>query len=450
MQTERRSWWGLVPAAIFVVAAGLGGLLGGEGSFTGTAAGTGYGFTEDPRRLIIYGIAYFWALMWLLPRAGEALQLAQRTWPLWLLVGYAATSMLWSRIPFKVFVNCGHYAGETLIALAAVCAIRHDLRRLSLLLVATLGTVAVLSLVAVRLGWPNAIDFDSGRWGGTAGNANTLGLMSATLIGAAANVFLARGSWLIRLASVALAIAGALTLRGSGSATALAFTLVLTVGTVWLQLGRKDAATGLSVRMVSGVFTLCLVGVVAVGFLPETFQAHTWLTALGKSENLSGRTEVWKFGWHLFLEHPFFGYGFDSLASVLHGFYKGVGHMHNGYLDLLVRGGILGVVIYIFVLVRVIYRLLQLAAGTPEAAFWLMFVVADQVYELAEASIMRPVHILWLAFLIAATAAEKDRVFQRADTANDARVTAGSSRESHDSHSHDRPTGTVAIPNLLR
>ena len=441
MQTERRSWWGLVPAAIFIVAAGLGGLLGGDGALSGTAAGTGFGFTEDPRRLIIYGLTYLWALMWLLPRAGEALQLAQRTWPLWLLVAYACSSMLWSRIPFKVFINCGHYAGETLVALAAVCAVRHDLRRLSLLLVATFGTVAVLSLLAVRLGWPNAIDIETGRWGGAAGNANTLGLMSATLIGAAVNLFLARSSWLVRLGSVVFAIAGAITLRGSGSATSLVFALVLTAGTVWLQLGRKDAATSLSVRVVSGVFILCLAGAVAVGFLPETFQAQTWLTALGKSETLTGRTEVWSFAWRLYLERPFLGYGFDSLASVLYGFYRGVGHMHNGYLDLLVRGGSVGLIIFLFVMVRAIYRLLQVAARTPEAAFWLMFVIADLVYELAEASIMRPVHVLWLVFVVAATVAEKDRVFQEA---------AEPSPASHDRHSHDRPTGSVAIPNLLR
>lgn len=444
MQTERLSWWGLVPAAIFIVAAGLGGLLGGEGSFTGTAAGTGYGFTEDPRRLIIYGIAYLWALMWLLPRSRAALPLVQRTWLLWLLIAYASSSMLWSRIPFKVFVNCGHYIGETLIALAAVCAVRHDLRRLTLLLVATLGTVAVFSLVAVRLGWPNSIDLDSGRWGGTAGNANTLGLMSATLIGAAASVLFSRSSWLIRLASVALAVAGVITLRGSGSATSLAFGLVLTGGTVWLQLGRRDEGAGLSVRMITGIFTACLLVAVAVVFLPETFQAQTWLSALGKSDNLSGRTEVWAFGWHLYLLHPFFGYGFDSLASVLHGFYKGVGHMHNGYLDLLVRGGLVGVIIYLCLLVRVIYRLFQAAGRTPEVAFWLMFVLADQVYELAEASIMRPVHVLWLVFVVAATVGEKDRLLHEAGASNDAR------RPVEPRESHEHPAGIVAIPNLLR
>jgi exopolysaccharide production protein ExoQ len=441
MQTDHRSWWGLVPAAIFIVAAGLGGLLGGDGALSGTAAGTGYGFTEDPRRLIVYGLAYFWALMWLLPRAGEALQLARRTWPLWLLVAYACSSMLWSRIPFKVFINCGHYAGETLVALAAVCAVRHDLRRLSLLLVATLGAVAVLSLLAVRLGWPNAIDIETGRWGGAAGNANTLGLISATLIGAAANLFLARSSWLVRLGSVVFAIAGVITLHGSGSATSLVFALVLTAGTVWLQLGRKDAATGLSARVLSGVFILCLAGALAVGFLPETFQAQTWLAALGKSQTLTGRTEVWNFAWRLYLLNPFLGYGFDSLASVLYGFYRGVGHMHNGYLDLLVRGGSVGLILFLVVLVRAIYRLLQLAARTPEAAFWLMFVIADLVYELAEASIMRPVHVLWLVFVIAATVAEQDRVCQQA---------AESSPASRDRHRHDTPAGSVAIPNLLR
>lgn len=441
MQAERRSWWGLAPAAIFIVAAGLGGLVG-DGTAS-SAAATGYGFTEDPRRLIVYGIAYSWALIWLLSRAGEVLKLAQCTWPLWLLVAYACASMLWSQIPFKVFINSGHYAGETLVALAAVCAVRDDLRRLSLMLVGTLGIVIVLSLFAVPLGWPNSIDIETGRWGGTAGNANILGLMSSMLLGAATSVFLTRGPWLIRLGSAGLAVAAMLTLRGSGSATSLVFGLVLTAGTVWLQFGRKDASAGLPARVISGVFLMCLAGGVAIGFLPETFQASTWLGVLGKSETLTGRTDVWAFGWHMFLQRPFFGYSFDSLASVLGGFSRGVGHLHNGYLDLLVRGGLVGIAIYLFALLRAMYRLLQVTARTPEAAFWFMFLVADLAYELAEASLMRPVHVLWLAFLLAVTVAEKDRVFQRAATSNDARVPAASRYGNH-----DRPA--VAIPNLLR
>lgn len=440
MQAERPSWWGLAPAAIFIVAAGIAGLVG-DGT-TSSAAATGYGFTEDPRRLIVYGLAYCWALIWMLSRAGEVLKLVQCTWPLWLLVAYAGASMLWSQIPFKVFINSGHYAGETLVALAAVCAVRDDLRRLSLMLLGTLGIVVVLSLFAVPLGWPNSIDIDSGRWAGTAGNSNILGLMSALLLGVATNVFLTRGSWLVRLVGAGLAVAAMLTLRASGSATSLVFAVVLTAGTVWLQFGRKDASAGLSARVISGVFLMCLAGVVAVGFLPETFQASTWLKVLGKSETLTGRTDVWAFGWHMFMQRPFFGYSFDSLASVLGGFYKGVGHLHNGYLDLLVRGGLIGIAIYLFALLRAMYRLLQMTARTPEAAFWFMFLVADLAYELAEASLMRPVHVIWLAFLLAATVAEKDRVFQRSATANDARDPAFSPYGSH-----DRP---IAIPNLLR
>ncbi len=44
MPAERPSWWGLGPAALFIVAAGLAGLVG-DGTVS-SAAATGYGFTE--------------------------------------------------------------------------------------------------------------------------------------------------------------------------------------------------------------------------------------------------------------------------------------------------------------------------------------------------------------------------------------------------------------------
>ncbi|MFC4307993.1 O-antigen ligase family protein [Steroidobacter flavus] len=444
MRAESRSWWwGVAPAVIFIVAAGISGLIG-DVEVSSNAVATGRGFTEDPRRLIVLGLSYLWALMWLLPRAREVSALALRIWPLWLLVGYASASMLWSPVPFKIFINCGHYAGETLIALAAVSAVRDDLRRLALALIAALGIVIVLSLLAVRLGWPNSIDIESGRWGGTAGNANSLGLMSAALLGAAMSMFLAPGHRLVRLASGGLALAALLALRGSGSATAIIFGAVLTGGVVWLQFGRKDAPTGLSIRMVSGVFMACLLGAAAISFLPEIFQKSTWLGVFGKSENLSGRTQVWEFGWQLFLQKPLLGHGFDSLASVLAGFWKRVGHLHNGYLDLLVRGGIVGLLIYSVTLLRGIYRLLQMTARTPQGAFWFMFVVGDLVYELAEASLMRPVHVFWLIFMIAVTVAEKSRLLQWSATVKDTRALSPAIG------SRDRSAGAVAFPNLLR
>jgi predicted LPLAT superfamily acyltransferase len=91
------------------------------------------------------------------------------------------------------------------------------------------------------------------------------------------------------------------------------------------------------------------------------------------------------------------------------------------------------------VLVRAIYRLLQLTARTPEAAFWLMFIVGDMAFEVAEAALMRPVNIVWLLFIVSAIVAEKD-VLQRVATPNDARARA-----------QGQPMGrTVAFPNLMR
>src|SRR6187431_609960 len=100
---SRSSWWGLAPIVIFIVACGAGALFG-EVAVSGAAVASGRGFTEDPRRLIIYGLAYVWALTWLLYRFSDVVRLAQRVWLLWLLVAYAALSMLWSTLPFKVFI----------------------------------------------------------------------------------------------------------------------------------------------------------------------------------------------------------------------------------------------------------------------------------------------------------------------------------------------------------
>lgn len=434
---SRVRWWGLAPIVIFIVACGAGALFS-EIAVSGSAVATGRGFTEDPRRLIIYGLAYAWALVWLLYRFSDVVRLAQRVWLLWLLVAYAALTMLWSPLPFKVFINCGHYAGETLVALAAVCAVRDNLRQLVLLLVVSLGAFVVISVIAVKLGWPNSLDPESGRWAGIVGNANALGFMSAVLLAASANICLAPGSMFIRLGVAAFGIVAALALPRSGSATSLIFGLLMTAGIVWFQYGRNVTVSGIAARVTTALVIVFLAAIVAVAVMPSAFEAGTWLALLGKDGTLTGRTYIWAYGWNLFEQRPWLGYGFDSLASVI-GEFGRLGHLHDGYLDLLVRGGIVAVAMYVVVLVRAIYRLLKLTAQDPQAAFWLMFVVGDMAFEVAEAALMRPVNIVWLLFLVSAIVGEKD-ILQRVATSTDTRVRA-----------HVRAVGgAVAFPNLMR
>jgi exopolysaccharide production protein ExoQ len=438
MQSEQSrfgAWLGLLPMSIFLLA---GGLLG-DGGVRSALSAEGLGFMDDPRRLIAYGTAYLLALIWLARRWGEATSLARGLWPWWLMVAYAFLSMGWSHFPLKVFINCGHYIGETLVALAAVLAARERQRWLYLTVAAMLSTIIVASLVAILLQLPGTIDPESGRWAGTVANANHLGLMCAIQSGLCV-FLLMRSRGLLRRGLYLLAICvGVAVLRGSGSATSLVVTLTLCAGVIWMLTGRTAAAGSVSVRMVAGGVLLLATYIVAIAFAPELLHVKTGLDALGRSETLTGRTDVWLYGWQMFLRHPLFGFGFDSLASILAGTGYLIGHLHNGYLDLLARGGIVGGMLYLVLFGRTLGQSFKQATRHPDAAFWLVFLAAQAVYETVESSIARPVHFLWFLVLVAMAVLQPQ-----------VRTSISTAGVVDDAEGNDHSTRTPALSNLLR
>ncbi len=425
---------GLLPAGIFLLAGGLFGISGGRD----LQADSVMAFKDDPSRLIVYGSAYLLAALWLSRRLSDARRVAVGLWPWCLLIGYALLSMSWSEYPGKVLVNCGHYVGGTLVALAAALAVRGRDRWLCVLIAVMLGIVMASSLVAVNIGWPGSIDFDTGRWAGTAGNANTLGFMAAIATGSSVLLLLTARAWVPRLLWIAMSLLAIVLLRGSGSVTSLAVALILSCGALWMLVGRSPAVTGIGRRIASGVGLAVLVVVVVMLVAPQILRVEFGLETIGRTSTLSGRTEIWHFAWGVFKERPVLGYSFDSLASVLSRSGLTVGQFHNGYIDLLVRGGLIAAGLYLIMLLRGLWLTIQQATRTREAVFWFLLLIAHAVFEVTESSIARSVHVFWFLILVA-----------NAATFSSIR-SAVSVNESRNATGYARAACSPALPNLLR
>jgi exopolysaccharide production protein ExoQ len=91
---------------------------------------------------------------------------------------------------------------------------------------------------------------------------------------------------------------------------------------------------------------------------------------LGKDSTLTGRTELWSLIVIAIKVHPLLGYGFDSFWQGLQGdsltIIRSVGWLvptaHNGYLDLLLSTGWIGVFLFVPFCVQTINRCLRFAA----------------------------------------------------------------------------------------
>lgn len=259
----------------------------------------------------------------------------------------------------------------------------------------------------------------SRRFGGLAGNPNTLG---ATIVlgywAAMALVLSSTVSIRFRLIAVAAIPLFLLHVVMSGSGTALVALVIVTIILFWLRI---LAIFKPSTRQILNVAGVLLIVIGFLGTLVSSTPAELYLaftTSLGKDQSLTGRTELWDIAREAIRERPYFGWGFDSHASV-----KSVGsltikfnHYHNGFLDTLVAGGFSLMALLVYNMSR-FARAFFLAFRKDSAVFPLILPLVILLFlNFSEYSLLRPNSPIWQIYVVAfvlLTYQQKDRLISR-------------------------------------
>jgi exopolysaccharide production protein ExoQ len=421
--------FGLAPMMIFIFSCGVLGATGTELSASG-----------GPARLVIFGTAYGWAVLWLATHREHAMSFLSGTSLLWLLPAYALLSMAWSLYPHKALIDAGHLWGVAFVAWSAVAATHAGTRAISVALLAATTGVLAISLLTVQAGFGFSIDPETGRWAGATGNANTLGMVCMITIASGTYLFLTSKSLLPRLLLLVPLALALVNLRGSGSATSLVVSVLAVAGLCWLLLGRSNVSSRVGGRVGVGLILVGLAAAVILPMKPELLHMDTLMRAVGRSANFTGREELWAFALEQFRDQPWLGFGFDSLSSVIGKVNMAVGQLHNGYLDLLVRGGVVGMSLFVLMTLAALTRSFFTATRTTDLIWSTVLLAAILVHNISESSLARSTHTLWLLYMIAAFVAAR-----RATLANDAAVGI-----TNDAPSHADSASAPALPNLLR
>lgn len=138
------------------------------------------------------------------------------------------------------------------------------------------------------------------------------------------------------------------------------------------------------------------------------------LRLVGADSTLTGRSGIWHAVWSAILAKPWLGYGFD-------GFWRGaeepslavwrlsgtqVAEAHNGYLDLLLDLGVVGLAVFLVAFAVVLGRAGQALHRRTGSAriFPLVFAGLFLVYNVAESSLVDQRSLLWIVFVAVAAA----------------------------------------------
>lgn len=175
------------------------------------------------------------------------------------------------------------------------------------------------------------------------------------------------------------------------SMTAVLALLVALVAAAAVPLLRPAAPLQRHALIVSGV-TLGVVAVLAVWGLYDRITE-----ALGRDPTLTGRTEIWQAVIGQIRRHPWSGAGLGATwgddapaaATVARQIGFRVFHSHNGYLDVTLQLGLVGLVLLVWLLALSVVRAVRLALDGRTDAWLPAVLVLLTVYSLSETVVLQ-------------------------------------------------------------
>jgi O-antigen ligase len=351
-----------------------------------------------------WAIFHIVALALVARRVSDVVAGAARLMPVLLVVALAIASALWSISPMQSLLRGLALASTTLFAvyLAVVFnppAWLSTLRQLALVLVAAnLVAVIVAPELAIMTGK------HAGAWRGLMAHKNQLGATAvfAVLVLASSLIFWQAS----RFADIVGACGAIILLVTSRSFSSMVIAGSLTLAApaflAWKSLRSRG---GLSLA-----FALSLVGLTSIAVAAFGRGTIEFLLGLANRDlTLTGRTDLWSVQWEMVLERPLLGYGFGVFWTVTEGPAAILRYLarwdatdsHNGFLELCLDVGVVGLAVFLFPLVTTLYRLLSHPMlgyrGFWEFAilFLLVFLLANTV----ESLMLRHNNLLWLVFV---------------------------------------------------
>lgn len=356
-------------------------------------------------RIITLGPAYLIALKVIISRFKLAQTILSKCKLYLIFVAYTGLSSFWSVVPTKVLLNSVHDIGYLLVGILLLILIIERgpiffFRHLSFVSLGLIGVSIVVSIYFPRIG----IHETTHRWQGVTGNPNTLGIFCVICVWSLLMLRNSSTGSKSKLLILLFLVVPFFALFGGGAVTSvsslvLSVSLCLTVP-FFIAISKGNFNTRIIKIMFALFFSLFFL-MALYAFLPDIFNFDYVLSKLGRNRSLSGRTSIWETGWKLFTMKPWLGWSFDGLLTVMHTMHFDIAQFHNGYLDLVIRGGLVGFLIF-FLIVLITFRELKKIRRYDPVLGWGMtaFPVCYLIHNIVEASIMRPTSLYWFVYLL--------------------------------------------------
>lgn len=367
--------------------------LGGEGSGQVT-----YEMPIDPLIGLVRYAIYAFTVLIIILRFKMIFPIFLRAKSILILTALACLSVWWSDAPEFTSRYSNFVVGTTLFSI--YFAGRYSFSQQLKFLAWTLGTVLVMSFLFTLLlpGYGIEQGIHAGAWRGVFWHKNNLGRYGA--MGAILFCLLAQNTKTYKGLLWGLCSLGVLLLILSSSKTAL---VVFAAGLALLYLCYILSWDNIiSVPIFLGTFLLCCS---VTWWVIQSLE--TVLVVLGKGITLSGRTDIWDAVMPHIWQRPYLGHGYwafwlkeGQARYVWNDIGFDAAHSHNGFLDLILELGFVGLGLFAISFVILYARSIILVRKTKSVnAFWaLLFLSFFMMYNFSASEVLKDGSIAWTLY----------------------------------------------------
>ena len=344
-------------------------------------------------------LVYFVTFVLLAIRWKSALSIFSKNQLLWVLIGVVCFSYFWSINPSQTLRFSIYAIGTT--AFGLYLATRFTLEQQLEIIAWTYGLLLILSILFV-VGIPQygvMAGVHEGAFRGVFTHKNQFGAFMAPA-GVIFWLNALRGkkhSW-IYWCLLALSCG---TMIMSQSTTALGTFVVMLLLCMVYRIFRWRYEV-----MVSAILAVTIIGLGALIYIAGYYD--TLVGSVGKDTTLSGRTFIWQAVWDQIQLKPWLGYGLAAFWNGLQGPSAYVQlavripviYAHNGFLDLWLSVGLVGLIIFIAGFFNTILQSLALLrkTNTPEGFWPLLFLTYILLSNLTEGTLSNLSSSFWAIY----------------------------------------------------
>lgn len=330
-----------------------------------------------------------------------------------LLYIYMGLSVLWSDFSSVSFKRWIRTIGDLMMVLIVITD-PNFMKALQRILRLWAYALVPLSVIFIKYYRHLGVNYDrSGAlemWVGVTNHKNSLGQLACMSAFFFFWIFLTRYFKKRLVFDVPVFLMGIWLLIGSRTATSRTSLGVFIIGVIILSLllllRKHVSVTRFSVTVI--VWGL-LIGNTLSQYLYSKDLIPWMATIIGEDPTLTGRTVLWDELLTIAAQHRFLGSGYGGFwignigNNLWEIFQWNPGQAHNGYLDVYIDLGIIGLV-FLIGLILITYKnsLVNLNKDSDFGRFRLVVLAMILIYNITESSFLKPTSLLWFLFLLIA------------------------------------------------